>query len=535
MKGKVGAILLAAVMALSLAACGGSSSGESADKPAGETAGASGEAAEVKTAGGPDTLVVGLDSDIVNLDPSSTEDYASGQVLSQIFDTLFCFDKDLKFESKLVEDYEYEDDLTLVVHLKPGIKFSNGDELTAEDVIYSFKRSKYIANSAMQFELYDDVNSTVRDKYTAVLKTTEPFSPQIYKFVWYVTSIVNKKAVEATGGVVTEESCIGTGPYKLVKWYQGDRVELTANENYQFEDLPKIKNITFRAILESNSRAMALESGDIDIAYKIAAADATRFESAPDIDLVRAAGLNTCYLALNNQKPPFDNKLVRQALFHAIDRENAVKIGFGGAGVIANTFFPQDIEGAATDIPLPEYNPEKAKELLKEAGYDEANPLTFTIIAQSSNQNRLNMATFIQENLAAVGIKAEIDAVEQGVFTDTYVGGLHEAMVLGWTDVTVEPEMILGNYDYTRPVLFKTWGYKNQEYTDLLKEAILSVDHEHTLECYHKCQEILHEDVPSIPIVVAYLDEAKKPYVQGFDIDRSWECMNLETVYFDEP
>ena len=477
-------------------------------------------------------LVVGLDGDLINLDPSGSQAYAPGQILSQIFDTLFSFDANMKFEGNLAESWEYEDELTLVVHLKQGVKFSNGEELTADDILYSYARSKKLPNSAMQFEFYDDVNSSVVDKYTVKLKTTKPYSPQIYKYVWCVTSIVNKAAVEATNGEVTEASCIGTGPYKLVKWYPGDRVELTANEYYRVEGLPKIKNLTFRAIIEANSRAMAVESGDIDIAYKISAADATRFADADNVVLARALGLNTCFLGFNCQKAPFDNKLVRKAIFHAINREDAVRVGFGGAGEVANTFFPSDIEGAATDLTLPEYNPEKAKELLAEAGYPDG--LSFTLVCQSANQNRLNMATFIQSQLAEVGITVELKAVEQGVFTDTYVGGLHDAIILGWTDVTGEPEQLLGNWDYTRGVLFTTWGYKNEEYSQYLNTAVSSVDNATIMDNFYKCQQILHEDVPAIPLVVAYLDEAVSPKIGGFVIDRSWECMNLEHVYFTD-
>ena len=477
-------------------------------------------------------LVVRTDGDLVNLDPSGTQVYAQGQILSQIFDTLFSFDENMQFQGNLAESWEYEDELTLVVHLKQGVKFSNGEELTADDVIYSFQRSKHLPNSAMQFELYDDVNSYAADKYTVKLKTTEPYSPQIYKFVWYVTSIVNKKAVEATNGEVTAESCIGTGPYKLVNWYPGDRVELTAYEYYLEEGLPIIKDLTFRVILESNSRAMAVESGDIDIAYKISAADAARFAESENVVLHRALGLNTCYLGFNCQKEPFDNKLVRKAIFHAINREDAVRVGFGGAGEVTNTFFPADIKGAATDLSLPEYNPELAKELLAEAGYP--NGLSFTLYCQVENQNRLNMATFIQSQLAQVGIDVEIEAVEAGVFADTYVGGLHDAIILGWTDVTGEPEGILANWDYTRESLFTTWGYKNEEYSEYLKVAVSSVDDATIYDNFYKCQEILHEDVPAIPIVVAYLDEASTKEIGGFVIDRSWECMNLETVYFQE-
>lgn len=475
-------------------------------------------------------LIVGLDGDLVNLDPSGSQAYAPGQIMSQIFDTLFTFDENMQFQGNLAESWEYEDELTLVVHLKEGVKFSNGEELTAEDIIYSYNRSKKLPNSAMQFEFYDEVNSYARDKYTAVLKTTKPYSPQIYKYVWVVTSIVNKKAVEATGGEVTEESCIGTGPYKLVKWYPGDRVELTANEHYRVEGLPKIKNLTFRAIIEANSRAMAVEAGDIDIAYKISAADADRFATAENVVLHRALGLNTCFLGFNCTKAPFDNQLVRQAIFHAINREDAVRIGFGGAGEVANTFFTSDIRGAAPELGLPEYDPEKAKQLLAEAGYPDG--LSFRLVAQAANQNRLNMAVFIQQQLAEVGITVEIDAVESGVFTDTYVGGLHEAIILGWTDVTGEYEQLLGNWDYTRPVLFTTWGYKNEEYSELLNTAVSSVDDEVIYGNVYKCQEILHKDVPAIPLVVAYLDEASTKEVQGFVIDRSWECMNLENVYF---
>jgi peptide/nickel transport system substrate-binding protein len=475
-------------------------------------------------------LIVGLDNDLINLDPSGSQAYAPGQVLTQIFDTLFSFDENMKFQGNLAESWEYEDDLTLVVKLKEGVKFSNGEELTADDVIYSYQRSKYMPNSAMQFELYDDVNSYAADKYTVKLKTTRPYSPQPYKFVWVVTSIVNKKAVEATGGEVTEESCIGTGPYKLVKWYPGDRVELTANEYYREEGLPKTKNLTFRVIIEANSRAMAVESGDIDIAYKISAADAKRFAESDTVVLHRALGLNTCFLGFNCQKAPFDNQKLRQAIFHAINREAAVSIGFGGAGEVAQTFFPSDIEGAAPDIGLPEYNVEKAKQLLAEAGYP--NGLEFTLICQAANENRRNMATFIQAQLAEVGITVKIDAVEQGVFTDTYVGGLHDTIILGWTDVSGEPAQILDNWDYRNESLFTTWGYKNDTYSDYLKIAVGSVDKEVVNENFRKCQEILHADVPAIPIVVAYLDEASTREVQGFVIDRSWECMNLEYVYF---
>lgn len=428
-----------------------------------------------------------------SLDPAMNNEIPSLQIAKQIFNTLFTLDEDGKIQPELAVSYEYITPKNLEIQLKKGIKFHNGEELTAEDVVFSLNRM--LEKPATKIMLDSVENCEIIDKYKVRINLNKSSSPLLYTLSYPLTSILNKKdTLEKNDNISVEP--VGTGPFKLVDWGSGEKIELVANEDY-FQGRAKIDKLIFRGIVENTSRLAGLETGELDIA-SIAPIDVNLVNNHKELYSVSYPTTSTEYLAVNNEKYPFNNLDFRKAFHHAIDKQSIVDAVYMGMASPAKSIVNPTVFGSNQNVKGYEYNVEKAKEFLKKSGVENAK------ISLISNDNpvRLQAAQIIQANLKEIGIDVVIETLEWGTYLQYTSQGKHDVFIGGWVSGTSDSDIVLF------PLLHSTYHggagnksfYTNKEFDKLVEQGRVEVDLEKRKEAYYKAQEILDAETPIIPL-----------------------------------
>jgi peptide/nickel transport system substrate-binding protein len=473
-------------------------------------------AQEVEEGKGEDvgTLVVGMPGDPRSLDPQATNDQPSARVMKQIYDTLLYQTSDLDVTTNgLAESYEIVSDTEFSFTLKEGVKFHNGEELTADDVQFTFERMREVnAPGAFLVAALDRVE--VEDDYNFTMHLSFPFGPFITHLAHPATAILNRSAVEAAGDEYSRNP-VGTGPFSFVEWRAGDSVTLQRFEDH-FRGPAESEQVRFRIITEDTQRTIALETSEADIIYDVGPND---FEAVQDLDGVvsfQTQGLTTFYMGFNVQKEPFDDVRVRRAINLALDVEAATDVAFRGFATAAMGPLAPTVQFANTDLPGYGYDPDEARRLLAEAGLEDG---FSTSLWTNDNPVRVMYAEIFQEQLRAVGIVANIEIVEWAPYLDRTARGEHDMFMLGWVAVT-------GDADYGLYSLFHSseWGdagnrtfWGNDEVDRLLDEGKTNPNPEERRAAYMEAQEIIFEEAPWV--FLAFRDDlaATRDYVEGFE------------------
>lgn len=475
-----------------------------------------------------DTIVIAQGADAKSLDPYGTTDSPAGRVANCIFDTLVTRDDEGNVSPCLAESWEIVDDTTYIFHLRKGVKFHNGEEFKASDVAFSFSKIAESPHAESIRATIDFEKSKVIDDYTFEMKMTEPFGPILNHLGHNVMSIVNEKAYTEAGDKVGQNP-VGTGPYKFVSWATGDRIDLVANEDY-WGNTPKVKNVVFRNIPESSSRSIEVETGGIDISIDAQASELERLEANPAVKVFRRQASRIDFLCFNCSKPPFDNAKVRQAINMAINKDAIFKVVYQGVGTIASAPMSSVVWAYNDKLAPHEYDVEKAKSLLAEAGYQNGLEIT---IACDQNQQRLDTAEMAQAQLAEIGVKVNIETLERGAFIDKVIAGTLEMFGLGWTSDTGDPDYAL--YASFHSSMHGAGGnmsfYTNDKVDELLEIGRTSTDAEVRKKAYLEAQEIIWEEVPCVFIqcpedVVVY-----NAAIQGFGVYDDGQ-LKLENFYY---
>lgn len=365
-----------------------------------------------------DSFTLGLPADAKSLDPHQSVDTMSFAVTKHINEALVTVDcKTKEIVPVLVEKWEMVDPQTYKFFLKKGVKFHNGEEFTAEDVVFSLTRAASPASvhAGSRGKYIDKDGFQIIDNYTVIVKTNGPVGGFLESMKHPYASIFSKKAVEEAGEEYFRHP-VGTGPFKFKSWVKGERIELEAFDDYHGEKA-NFKNFTILVLPDASSRVIALETGKVDMIYAVPASDFDRLKNSDKAQAVKAQGLGLIYLGMNTQKKPLDDPRVRLAIEYAINKEAYDAVVYqnnssqpDGPLVPASTFTPENVKKYPFD-------PEKAKALLAEAGYKDGITLELWI---SNYEDRVNGATVIQSMLGQIGIKTNIQVFESGVF-DTRV------------------------------------------------------------------------------------------------------------------
>ena len=500
-------LVLSLVMLLALAACGGESGGEETGGP---------ETGEVK-----DTITVAVNAEPSVLDPPNQQSGTAGMVNVQIYEGLVRLDNETgEIVPCLAESWEQIDDYTIRFHLRDDVYFHDGSKLTAEDVKFTFDRGAVAPMKAMIFEPFDTSKTKIIDENTIELGTKEVFPPFLTYLTNNATLIVSKSAVEAAGSdEVFGRNPVGTGAYKFVEWIAGDRIVLERNEEY-WGELPEFKNLVIRTITDDTTRAMALENGEIDIAYKLAPAQMEMLAGSETSDIVSFPGYATEYCALNEAYEPLSDVRVRQAMRYALDLDTMTEIAFGN-GVVADGPVMPNISCYVPPAEGQEYGQdiEKAKALMKEAGYENGFDLT---IAVNENIQRSTMAEMLANSWKEIGINATVQTIEFSTLVEDMYAGNTQAFIMGFTaggdDGSFFGDIFVSDSD-------SNWlNYSNPELDELFELAAVEMDPEVRRGYYVEIQDILRDDMPWLWLRFSDNIFGVSKDLTGFDQDPETYC-----------
>lgn len=501
MKKRVFVLLAAAVLLCGiLTGCGG-------NPDAGSQSGTSGDSGSAAK----DTLVVAIPDAPSYMDPQVQAAIATFRVTTQMFDRLVSLDNDMNLIPGLAESWDVVDDKTTVFHLRQGVKFHNGEEMTSEDVKYSLERC--IASSGVNYNYLIIDTITCDDDYTVTITTKEPFNALLPRLTLDAASIICKSA--DTSPEEFNRHPVGAGPYKFVSWELGGDVVLEAFEDY-YKGAPAVKRVIFRTIPEAINRAIGLETGEVDLAYDLGITDLESLVGNDKVTTLTTPSNTVWYLGMNVQKAPLDNVKVRQAIACALNPQDYIDIVFSGEASLAhNTMLPAGVEGYAPDTVPYDYNVETAKALLAEAGY--ADGFATTLWCADSQVMR-DSAVVIQEQLRQIGINAEVKTMEQGQYYSETGKGEQDLFIMSKT--SIDPDSMLRAMYHTEA--FGLSGNRSfwaaPETDEMMDRASTTTDKAEALELYKQIQTIVAENVPLVPIAIEHLNAGMQSNVKGFGL-----------------
>ena len=516
---RVMSLIMAMTMILALVACGGNNSANNGGNNAANSGNTStntetekpstDEGATVK-----ESLTWAQSADVFSFDPNIGKETVAIQVTGNIYDTLFTIDVDGNILPMLATEYEQEDEVTYLIKLREGVTFHDGSPFTSEDAAYSIMRA--VNSPAVNYiaKFVDHVD--IVDEYTIRMVTVEPYAPAIRNLTHPGMGVTCKAYAEANGEEILLTAPMGTGPFKFVEWKQGDYVKLERFEEYWAGPAP-MKNLTMRVIPESAQRTIALETGEVDIAYDISPNDISRLNDTDGVHVETASSLMCYYIGMNFQNEYLSNVKVRQAIRLAIDVAPMIDaVMYGGAQIATSVLAPACF-GYAAKTPAVTPNVEQAKQLMAEAGYADGIELTIVV---NEEQVRVEMCNIIQSQLKEIGIDLKIDVVEQSSFIDLVGRGDHELCFQNWTTSTADA-------DYTYYPLYHTTCYGSQGgrafgeipgMDAILEEAKGLADQNKRIELYQQAEDLVQEYAVNMPLIWTDLAVGMTDKVEGFEL-----------------
>ncbi|MGL4653810.1 ABC transporter substrate-binding protein [Cetobacterium sp.] len=441
-----------------------------------------------------DKLVFAQLSDPKTLDPQNSTDNYSQIAITQIYDRLFEIDEKTGTTiPSLVENYKRLDDKILEIKLKKDVKFTNGDLLTSEDVKFTIERAKQNPKVSHLYKMIKDI-VILSDSELQII-TEEAFSPLLNHLSHKSSSIINKKEV-LKDEVKYFENPIATGPYKVKSWSTGDNITLSSNQNY-YKGNPSIKTVVIKAVPEENSRVIGLETGEIDMSLDIPAISWEDLEKNGKVKVYSGPSTTTGYIGLNTKSPTLSNKVLRQAIALAVDKQSIVDTIYLGKTKVANQFLSPSVFGYNKNAKDAEFNPKRAKEMLEENGL-----LGTKLKIAVSSPERVQVATIIQDQLKRIGLDLEIELLEWGAFLSQTGSGNTDMFIMGWGPSTYDADY--GYYPNIHSSQIGSNGnrtfYSNQKVDELLEMARKESDNEKRKGYYIAIQDILNDEVPLIPL-----------------------------------
>jgi ABC-type transport system substrate-binding protein len=461
-------------------------------------------------------IIFGGGTDVDKLDPRQINTQEAYIVCANVYDCLVLYDYGATtIRPGLAESWEIsEDNLVYTFHLRQGVKFHDGEEFNAEAVVGWYNSidpdaqgSQYDA-TAMPYtkDFITDWVDTVEavDENTVKMTLPKPYAPLLANLAIPLAGIISPKAL-SLGLDELAVNPSGTGAFKLARpedWVRDSQMVLEANPDY-WGGAPKVAQFIFRVIPESSTRLQTLEAGEVDIVWPLSSEDVERARGNPDLVIVEDAGLNVNAIYFNVTKDPFTSKEVRQALNYAVNKEELSEGLYNGNMVPAGGVLPPVVWAYNPDLRSYPYDPEKAKSLLAEAGHDESNPLSFTLMAytvpRGYNPAGDRLATAIQEYLSEVGVNVDIQTEEWTQYLQDARADKFVAHQSGWQGDNGDPDnflyALLGGPSKGAG---NTAFYENSEVDKLLVQATEVADQAERTKLYQQAEQLIVDDAPWI-------------------------------------
>ncbi|HNX72930.1 MAG TPA: ABC transporter substrate-binding protein [Spirochaetales bacterium] len=458
-------------------------------------------------------LTIGVDQEAIGLDPHIITAFSSHRRVDLLYNKLVRHDENLKIVPDLAESWEVPNNTTYIFNLRKGVKFHTGQEMTSDDVIFSLNRI-LDPKTASPGRSYITSIKTMEalDKYRVKITLSAPLASFLEGLTSNNCAIVSKAAVEQYGNLQKVEA--GTGAFMLKEWIPDNSMTLVKNPNYFEKGLPYMDKVIFRVIPEQASLFAGVRSGSLDIAQINDGGTVMLAKKDANLVVVQKPGINVRTFGFNVTRKPFDDVRVRQAISLAIDRNEIIAAAEFGMAQPSGPIPPGATQWATPVSKLPNYTPDiaKAKSLLAQAGYP--NGFNFKIVCSNSFEGGLAVAQVIQNQLKKIGVTADLDVVEWGIYIDKWNKRDFDSMV-ELRGGSGEPDRFLYR------TLHSTGGVNNFLFKDAEVDALLDkgrtlTDYAARKQVYDDLQAMLAQKAPVIFLYCPYETHIANKGLKGF-------------------
>jgi ABC-type transport system substrate-binding protein len=485
------------------------------------------------------TLRIAWEADVTGLDPHMSSGLQAQWIVGNLFNSLVTIDGELNYIPELAESWETKDDgKTLVFHLRKGVKFQDGTDFDAEAVKFNFLRITGRLDpeekpfAAPFFTAVESVEPL--DAHTVQFNLKAPNYTVIPAIAVYRVGFLQMSptAYKTYGKKDIHLHPTGTGPFKFVKWEQNNIIVLEKNPAYFKKGLPYLDRIEFKIMKEGVTRATALRAGEVEFVTVFPREHADRVAKDPKIRLFRGLDTAHVFIPFNNQRKPFDDPRVRIALMgYGIDRRVIAKSALLGYG---NPLWSPIPEGSRDHVDFPEmypYNPEKARALLKEAGFDEKNPLKYTIMTHNADPALPNIATIIKTQLAQIGVEATVELLDRPVFLRRLTTTKEYDQVVNFSSHIVDPfnrSFVVDSRGAANPP-----NHKDPQVDALLDRIAVAPTAEEYSRLGRELQEYLYKNMIYMSATSLPSLQAARDYVNGYVYERGFK-VRFETTWLNK-
>lgn len=498
-------------------------------------------------------FVRGNGSEVASLDPHKTEGVPESHVIRDLLEGLVNQDADGKTIPGVAKSWETSDNKTFIFHLRDDAKWSNGDPVTADDFVYSLQRavdpataspySWYLEMTTM--ENAADIIAAKKDKSTLGVKaidattleiTLEQAVPYFVQMMGHTTvKPVHRATIEKFGDQWTKpENFVGNGAYTPETWVINERLVLKRNPNYWDDAHTVINQVTYLPIENQNADMNRFLAGEVDMTYEVPVEQFKRLQKEHPESVTVTGNLCSYYYGFNNERAPFNDVKVRKALAYAIDRDVIANAIMGQGEKPAYFLTPEIVNGFHPVQPdyakmTQKERIAKAKELLAEAGFDKSNPLSFTLLYNTS-ENHKKVATAVQSMWKqALGVNVSLENQEWKTYLDTRRQGDFEVTRAGWcgdyNEASTFLSLMQSNNSSNDP------RYHSADYDKVMEQALASQSDEERSALYAEAEALLARDMPIAPIYQYVKARLLSPKVGGYPYNNAEEKIYTKDLY----
>lgn len=442
--------------------------------------------------------------------------------------------------------------MTYTFHLKQGVKFHNGEEFEADDVIYTIDRMMNPATEAVNTDFfsmikgamacYDGESEKVEglkeiDKYTVEITLEIPFAPFLANLATPSCSIYNREATEAAGDQfgIDPKLTVGTGPFKVQDWVLNDKITLVRNDDY-FKGAVKLDGIELIQVPDEQTQKLMYENGELDIVDLSSSTSQLDYflnNETYKNNIIRGSEAGNFFYMLNKAMKPMDDLRVRKALQMSIDRQTILDQMYSGEGKVVNSFLPNDVAGSYDAVEIP-YNPEEAKKLLAEAGYGDG--CDIVLYQKTDNADALALNQVVQSMLEQVGFRVTITQMDDASYlASRKEGEIGMVRSVWWADYN-DPDNFLYTFFAEKNAKVRSSNYDNKDIFAMLEAARAETDNAKRMDMYKTIDTtIVQDDAMVVPLFQMNHIVVAQDWVKGFSIPwNGWTDATYNNVYLEK-